>query len=258
MIDPLEGVKLKIERANSHITDVSDRIDAFLFRTKFHELITEVDSKTGQQLLKIRIIKQPPREISVISGEILYGLRSALDHLVTCVATRRNYLIIEKTGFPIETCRKEFERILKKRKIQQRIPALAKILTDLKPYEGGNVLLWWLHWLNAIDKHKILVTVAAANIGWAHQLTFKSSAEPGTKHLFHVPNQWQRLDKESIALIYPASLKMQTGSNVQLQMAVIFGDIQATEPYTVTETLVKFVDLTRGIVKIFEDRFFKP
>ncbi len=124
MADPLEGVKLKIERANSHIPEINRLLD-YLAASDSYEIFTEVDAAKGEIRRKIRFIKQPPTEVGVVCGEVLYGLRSALDHLVTATATRRNVVVIEKTGFPIEETREKFELALKNRKIQQRLPALA-------------------------------------------------------------------------------------------------------------------------------------
>jgi hypothetical protein len=135
---------------------VSNLIDAYLAPDPY-ETFTDIDPIQRQQRIKIRANQKPPLTIAVICGEILYGLRSALDHLVTAIATRRGITMIERTGFPIELTRKEFETALRQRKIDKRLPALADALKRLEPYEGGaGDLLWWLHWLNGMEKHKIL------------------------------------------------------------------------------------------------------
>lgn len=41
-------------------------------------------------------------------------------------------------------------------------PSAQKIVTDLKPYKGGNKTLWKLHELNRIDKHRLLVAASAS------------------------------------------------------------------------------------------------
>jgi hypothetical protein len=124
--DPLEGVKLKIERANSHIPEINSHLD-FLMASDSHEIITEIDAAKGEIRRKFRLIKQPPLQVGVVCGEILDGLRSALDHLITATATRRGMIVIENTGFPIEETREKFEAALRKRKIEERVRAGAII-----------------------------------------------------------------------------------------------------------------------------------
>jgi hypothetical protein len=54
-------------------------------------------------------------------------------------------------------------------KVKGMRPQAIKAIDALKPYKGGNDLLWKLHKLNNIDKHRALITAASAfrsfNIG---------------------------------------------------------------------------------------------
>jgi hypothetical protein len=254
--DPLEGPKLKIERANAHVAEIRQIIAAFL-KTDTYKITVETNPGKGQQIFKIAGTQKPPTSISIVSGEILYQLRSALDHLVTCVATKRG-ITFKKTGFPIESERDIFVNTIKKRKIEQRLPVLARVLTELKPYKGGNDLLWWLHWLNSIDKHQILVAVASANVQWEHDLEVSVPLE-FAGHLerdLRIPGRWQSLHEEP-AVLFTTPLGTKVKGKSQIEIAVVFGDIETAQPYEVFGTLQQLIDLTRGIVKIFEDRFFK-
>jgi len=254
--DPLRGVKLKIERANAHIREVSALIDTYLSPDPY-ERFFEVDPVNGEKHIKLRATEQPPEEIAVISGEVMYLLRSALDHLVTSIATRREIVVISRTGFPIERTRKEFESALKQRKIQQRLPALAAALRMLEPYEGGkDDILWWLHWLNGMEKHQILVTVAGANVGFEFkgQLNFLPDFDRSQPLVYKTPGRWQRLDKDATLLVH--SITTEFEGEMGLEMNVVFGDIERPEAYTVTDTLQHMSDFTRDIVSAFERAFF--
>jgi hypothetical protein len=87
-IDPLLGPKLKVKRANAHIQEIKARYGDFLALEPYRTF-EEVDPKTGDQLIKVEATKQPPADIAIIAGEVLYLLRSALDHLITAVATKK-------------------------------------------------------------------------------------------------------------------------------------------------------------------------
>jgi hypothetical protein len=244
--DPLEGAKLKVERANSHIREVLARVRSF--RVANVCVITlKVEDDTGKQLVKLSATKKPSPDIAIVAGEILYNLRSALDHLVTCVATKRGITFLQRTGFPIERTQQKFEATLKKRKIEQRIPDLAPCLRELKPYQGGNDLLWWLHFLNAADKHQILMPMVYANVGWHGKLVAKSAGA-------NLAGTWKSLDEDNPIVLDCSEIDER---NIQLLADVTFRNINAVQPQPVVATLQQFVDLTRGIVKIFEDRFFK-
>lgn len=140
MADALEGIRLKIERANAHIIEVSWLIDEFLAPDPY-EYFSEIDTERGITRFKLRPLEEPPAIISVVCGEVLYSLRSALDHLVTAAATRRGVTIIKRTRFPIEETREKFEATLRDRKIEQRLPALAAVIKEFEPYKGGAELL---------------------------------------------------------------------------------------------------------------------
>jgi len=233
MSDPLEGVKLKVERANSHIQEVNNLIN-FLTAPDGYEIITEIDSAKGEKTIKIRLLKEPPVGIGVICGEILYGLRSALDHLVTATATRGDVVMIQNTGFPIEETQEKFEAAVKNRKIKQRLPELADVLNSLQPYKGGGYegFLWWLHWLNGMEKHKIIVAMVGTHVGWHYDFILKPL--PGfdsTKdHVIKVPKKWQLLEKEPVTLfVHPATTEIH--GNMDLQLNVAFRDIETPHPW---------------------------
>ncbi len=257
MLDPLEGVKLKIERANAHIRECSDLIDAYN-ALDTHQIFHEDDAAKGIRALKVRVVQQPPLTISVVAGDILYLLRSALDHLVTVACTRRGHEMIHRTGFPIECTREEFESVCANRKIEKRLPKVFALLSELQPYKGGNDLLWWLHWLNGREKHKTLLTVAGAHTGMRAEFkaTVAEGAALGETITFQHPKRWQRLDKEAILFTHPLGLNLD--GNVDLTFHIIFADVESSEPYTLTDSLQQMSDLTAGIVSAFETRGLIP
>ena len=94
-----------------------------------------------------------------IAGDVVQNLRTALDHLA-------NQLVWAGSGdppsrrveFPIAKDSGTYERE-KARKVEGMCPKAIKAIDALKPYKDGNDLLWKIHELNNIDKHRALFTV---------------------------------------------------------------------------------------------------
>jgi hypothetical protein len=84
--DPLESARLKVDRANSHARALKAEIERWLEDDPY-SLTVDEDSETGEEVCVIHIARRPPIEWSLIIGEIVYGLRSALDHAVFALST---------------------------------------------------------------------------------------------------------------------------------------------------------------------------
>ena len=248
----LIGPKLKVERADEHIIEISALIDAFLAPDPY-VILTEHDTVAGETRLRLCATQQPPTNLSVRCGEVLYLLRSALDHAVTAVATQRGATMIERTGFPIEETRQKFESTLDKRKIKQRLPVLAEILSLLQPYKGGNDYLWWLHWLNGAEKHQALVTVAAANVGVKIAAEFKHTGQDLT---FKYPQTWQPLDENNLPIVFVHPIGLQIDGDMDISMNVAFSDIKSSQPYTLTDTLQQMSSAVVASIAMLDAEFF--
>ena len=71
-----ESARLKIDRGREHIQNF-----ALLAAQAFegHELVIEKDQKTGNNIVKLPK-KEPPKQLSLIFGDAVTCIRSALDH----------------------------------------------------------------------------------------------------------------------------------------------------------------------------------
>jgi hypothetical protein len=65
------------------------------------------------------------------------------------------------TSFPISNDATAYKAD-KVRKIRGVTPAAEKAIDAINPYKGGNDLLWQLHKLNNVDKHRTLVIAGSA------------------------------------------------------------------------------------------------
>ncbi len=162
MIHGWESGMAKIVRALEHYKPVEDCIADYARRKPYRK----VAQPNGPPTLEIT--EQPPIEISVFSGEIIYQLRSALDHFFFDLIERNGAPLTSKQIhsciFPLRTERPVPGSVSKGDLLlsyQMRIPDEAFTLIEgLQPYNRihhGHTLLRMLTKFSNIDKHRYLV-----------------------------------------------------------------------------------------------------
>jgi hypothetical protein len=75
MIGGLKSARLKLIRAEKHLSAIKRCIDAYS-ASKPHKIVRKAKGNK-----KINVRRPPPLEISILVGEMVYQMRSALDHL---------------------------------------------------------------------------------------------------------------------------------------------------------------------------------
>jgi hypothetical protein len=153
----LKGPRLKVERANAHIVDLQRAVEAFL-ETNPYTVATKRHPQTGQLLYYMKGVEPPPPAIALMIGDILFNLRSALDHLAVQFLLKSNPAApTYDVYFPVYKDATEYGQ-----KAPRRIRGLPQDAVDFinaaKPYKGGNEDIWRLNKLNNIDKHRLLIT----------------------------------------------------------------------------------------------------
>jgi hypothetical protein len=164
-----DDVKLKIERADKHINDLNLVLRAFIDSGPY-VVGTKRDPQTRRLIYYIVKAEPIPVEAALIAGDVLQNLRSALDYLV-CALVRAKGKSDERSAFPISD--QEPVSNEQKARFNTKIDGMGdeakEIIRGIKPYKGGDDILWSLHALNNRDKHRLLFTVGAAfnsfNIG---------------------------------------------------------------------------------------------
>jgi len=106
-----------------------------------------------------------PQEITVILGDVIQALRTALDHLayqLFLVGTGGNVGVGKHIYFPIARDAAEYRGGSPRKLVGLRQDAIDKIGT-LEPYGGGKGKDFWiLHSLNNTDKHRALVAAGSS------------------------------------------------------------------------------------------------
>ena len=161
--ESLAAIRLKIERARDHLRDLQDQVGTFL-ATKPYEVGAKRDPSTRKPIYFVARITTTPAMLPAIAGDVLQNLRSALDHLayrLEVVGLGRAPSDPRYIAYPIGDVEAEYPP-----RRNQTIKAARQEAKDAidatKPYRGGNDVLWRLHKLNNIDKHRLLLTVGSA------------------------------------------------------------------------------------------------
>jgi hypothetical protein len=153
-------IRVKIERAKKHLRDLQSEL--IKFKGEHVNVIgPHTDEQTGQIIHSLGPLPVLPFNAMSCAGDVVHNLRSTLDHLayhLAQVGTPDTEPSID-VSFPISASSKIYES-RKARKVKGMRPEAIEAIDRLKPYKGGNDLLWRLHELDNIDKHRFIFTVA--------------------------------------------------------------------------------------------------
>jgi len=161
---PFVYSRLKIERANKHITELDNAVREFL-KPHPYGVRLEKDPESGNSLLQYGWTETVPAEqFALIIGDAVHNLRTALD-LAWVDTIQKIFGSAKHAKFPVcETVAKLESDLSKGRKIRDTCFALYDLMvSEIKPYEGGNDAIWALHRLDILDKHRLLIPLL--NVG---------------------------------------------------------------------------------------------
>jgi len=257
----LRDIRAKIKRAEKYVRDLEKRLQSFRKRDPYG-LRVEVDPQSGDQVYRVQIRARIPRAVPLLIGEILYHLRGSLDHLAWQLVLANG--ATPRTGgngtsFPIfETAAKY--KSDSPRKIQGMSPGAISILDALQPYQGGNDILWKLHELNNIDKHRLLLVAAFGSgtpvVRWIKNHPTKKPAEGVT-----IMAQPGRARGKRFAILQDGTeigrvhVHDREDSDVDMDFQpsfeIAFGEPQIVEGEPVVPFLHQLAHLVNGIVDKF-------
>lgn len=157
----MEMAFAKADVAKSDINKFDREVREF-FRLQSEEIVT-YDNIVGNQVWAFKFPK-PPLRFNVQLGQILHALRSSLDNLAAALAIANNKST-SGVYFPIARSEDAYKSDRRIRDKVKKLPASAiPIIDGLKPYKGGNDLLWLLHDSNRDDKHPSLGVLAVGSM----------------------------------------------------------------------------------------------
>lgn len=169
MATEFDGIREKLKRADQNIRNLKTEIDLFVSQGQY-PVMPKHDDKAWQEAVNYHRDKVIPLRLSVLAGEIVHQLRSALDHIVWIFsdsATRLNHP--NAIEFPVFESRPLDKGEL--RRYQRKVQGITnnqvlKFISALQPYHAGadapNQPVCIIHNMDRFDKHRELMIVNSA------------------------------------------------------------------------------------------------
>jgi hypothetical protein len=160
----LKGARLKVKRADKHITEIELSIDSLKKRLVCGG---HVNPNTGNEFIKCDFANIQDREsfeyLPAIIGDAVHNLKCALDHVwfetMSRLVPSRDW---SRTKFPVHPTRDDFESALNNLEVSSLAPKFSRLLaSEIKPYGGdnGDFAIRTVHELDIRDKHRLLIPI---------------------------------------------------------------------------------------------------
>lgn len=233
---------LKVERANKHFLDFDIEIRAFNASDPY-KIVHERDPETGYLVVKVRRLKHPPDNLTLIVGDAIHNLRTALDYLA-CDLALRNGKDTKRVYFPFAKTGQHFLSATIQRKIRNLSAEDQESIRALEPYVGGKgALLFALHDLDRVEKHIKFVTIRAAASALSVQPRIAD-----TMRVFQ-PSPFDDRDEIPIVAFPPGANFV---GKIEPSIIISFAEPQPVQGEPVGGTLQYFLNIVSSIIRSFE------
>jgi hypothetical protein len=224
-----ESIRAKLDRA-AELRDSFHAESTRYLNSNPYGVLRKDNRKTKKCTFYVTRVPDVPPSLIAIVGDALHNLRSALDHLAWQIVIKAGNTPTTATAFPI--CNDiEHHKSVSPERMKGMSQAAIDAINDLKPYKGGGDpenLLWCLHRLDAIDKHRLLVTTGSRLI--AHSMTPSQRAKI-------IENFYKSYPKDHLAPDLSKTL-IAPGTVVQFPLKV--GHKLVTLPLSELEQMMRF------------------
>ena len=239
---------LKIERANQHIVQLESTFRAFV-KNNPHRISIQPDVEAGKVKIGVDFGVPLPSLISMITGDAVHNLRTALDHLACALVAANGGTIGSYIGFPFHEDRANFEANLE-RKIKGASKEAVDLIKSLEPYPGGNGQpLWRLNKLDIADKHHSLIL--AARITALPKIIVRN---PDGSVMVTMENCRVGGDGRVNMIAVPADRTFEIEHQDQTPISILFRETDVLEGKDVIESLEKLSEIVFRTLQIFEAR----
>lgn len=255
MPSPLESARAKAQRAEETIQSLNAEIDAFLrANPNPYRIVGQLRNENREYVFAAFGELAIPIRFSVLVGEVMYQLRTSLDHLLSALVVANGGTPTYKHQFPICSTAARFAEAVERGDINGVSPAASDSIEQLQPYQPTQPtppLLRLLRDWNNADKHRLLVVV-----GGAAALGRKVSIED-TDNAYSItgmtPPFVRKVTKEGADLftIFLGEPHSRFRARAEFVPQVAIEDVGPLESASVSEVLTKMVAFIRHIFDIF-------
>lgn len=157
--------KLKVNRADRHINEAQHWFRLYV-ESDFCRIVDERNTETREQSIRVEASGVPVNLVLAI-GDAFHCMSAALDYVMSGMMAAKTGSST-RIGFPTDESRqslrksfmapREGKKTPPNRRIVEAFPLVAlKLLTVIKPYNGGDFGLWEVRKADNIDKHNLIV-----------------------------------------------------------------------------------------------------
>jgi hypothetical protein len=157
MSDIFASAKSVLRRANHHVMDLTSTIEDTFTTDKPYAYTVDFDQDSGAYSHRFTFSETFADDVGCLMFDAVNNLRSTLDQMT--------YAVVDKTVgdpdrrhtyFPFSDCEANFLSV--KGRLKDNIPAeILTLYEQLKPYKGGNNILWAVNRMANVKKHALLI-----------------------------------------------------------------------------------------------------
>ena len=242
MREDLEDAYGAIDWARTHLPPLQHAFQAW-FDSPPYLVVEEPHPEMRQKLFKLEINRRLPPSLNAGVGAVINSVRSSLDLLAASLARRNGIMATADHHFPIYSSHQDFMEPLNEAKRKKWLsPRNLAIIEGLKPYAGGDDVLYAIHRLDVTRKHERLVRV---NLTPRGAVVSPGALEQG----FRMPAVWPRF--QDGAVIGWTDINA-TDCEFHISAEITFDKTELLSGAPILPTLYEFVGLADGIVQRFE------
>lgn len=260
----LDSSLAKIGRAKEHLSSLQSEARQYL-ASEPYKIATRRDPESRRLIYFMSEVRSTPPRLSAMIGDVIHNLRAALDHLAyQLVWVGGGKVPGSHVYFPIADSR-ELYREQRRKQLKGATPNAIAAVDALTPYRGSNDVLWKLHKLNNVDKHRVLLTAGASfdsvNIGpqMSRQMEQLMNSIPERKEAIKFPpiDLFLRPADRLFPLkpgdeLYIDAPDAPPDERLQFRFELGFGEKDVVYGDPLLETLATMVRTVEGIVPSFE------
>lgn len=241
----LSVVRTKIERANQHLGELVVIRDSFM-QTKPYTILSRPNTQPGYYDFYVTDIHCPPKEIALITGDVIHNLRAALDHLAYELVLLNGAEPTTATCFPIHDDAALYNSRHERQVRGMGQPAIDAI-SATQPYKGGNDALWVLHKLDIEDKHHALF-VAIVSVTQMVLNVPQSQFWQGLSPSFALPNFMKPLKEGDVVLVFEPD----KGNDMELTFDICIDQPKILDPKPIVVLLTLLIKKVDDLVISFK------
>ncbi|HEY4579569.1 MAG TPA: hypothetical protein VIG89_00920 [Candidatus Acidoferrales bacterium] len=262
-------VTSKLKRTKKHIADLEIEIRRFL-DTNPYKVGTKRDPESRKLIYYVSSVQPTPDCLPLITGDAIQNMMSALDHLayqLVFLDTNDRPPNPKWIYFPIQDTADKYEA-QNRGKMEGALQDTFDAIDAIKPYKGGNDLLWALFGLNNIEKHRLLFTVGSMfqslDVGAHMTMMMNQTISSQPDHPWH----GKALPDIAIFLrpqdglfplkvgdeLFTGALDEEPNPKMQFRFNVALSEPEIIEAQSLLEMVHQMSNLVEGIVSSFAAR----